>query len=67
MLYFIVYLIGFVLSYLVLKAATEGEWTVRDRTHALMAACLSWLLLLVTLILTIRILFEKNGDKPAKW
>ena len=61
----IIYLIGCVCSYLMLRAVFKqvNEFTIADRYFVIVVSIMSWL----TLIVAITMYTPKNSDKPAKW
>lgn len=68
MMYFILYLIGCVLSYLCFKKLiikTLEEWTKMDRIFGLLVASLSFIGLLSSVVAGI--LLNTDNDEPAKW
>ena len=61
----VIYLVGYVASYISLKGYLQKDdptWTIGDRVFGLFASLFSWIGVLVTLVLSIKL-----SDKPAKW
>lgn len=74
MIVFILYLIGYVLSYILGKKCfinTFGFWTVRDRLFHLFIALASWVSALVFVVIYIctnmHKVFKIDFDKEVKW
>lgn len=69
MIYILIYLVGYVLSYLLQRFYIRDNWTVRERTIALILSLGSWLIFGYTLILFLKVEVKKmlNNHNKAKW
>lgn len=69
MLYFFIYLVGVIVSYLTIRRNLRrynNKWTEQDRVAALLLSVfLSWWAFIIVVIFGILDMFDEN--KPAKW
>ena len=72
----IIYLIGYIVSYLVIRKVIrrkakrmklEIDFTIKDRTRALLLSVTSWLGACVAIGVLISIHIDENGQSKAKW
>lgn len=65
LIFWIVYLVGYILSYLVFRYNERNCWTIGLRTEALFFSFFSWLIVFISLILYI--LEAYKSKRPATW
>lgn len=66
--YFLIYIAGFIINYLILKyyavKVCEDTWTKRDRIEALAPSVFSWLAVVISTYYFIK---DYESDETASW
>jgi len=69
MFFLIIYLVGYILSYLLLRKAGKrgGDYTIGLRTLALFMSLFSWYMVIIVASVEFEEWYKKIADRKAKW
>lgn len=68
-MFWITYLIGYIVFYIIARLYNVGEWTLGDRIQALLLSLSSWLgvVIIVFIVLVILLAEAVQSKKKVKW